>query len=220
MGFVNRTFGPERMVSLTAGNLAMETAGTPQLRLDLLSGFVNDFISDFNPSALLKSDVTFVAAAPELNATYGESEKHDTVTIHQEHQGAVVLDGLIYGEFVQGPDKAGGELRRVQGRLFNPDLLPAPPEASELNLRQVRSFFGNYLHERGISGGETALLNVPVILGEKGVSGFLLTYTTPFSRDDPEPYQDRIMAVVDPATGAVTLIQSIPACRAGVPMGG
>jgi hypothetical protein len=219
-GFANRTFGPERMVTLTQGNLAEMAAATPQLRLDVLSGFLQTYPSDFGWNSLLKDSPAFIAAAPELNAVFGDAEAHDTVALHQEYKGAIVLDALVYGEFVQGPGKAGEELRRVQGRLFSPDQLPDPPEASALNVRQATATFSDYLRDGEITGGGTSVLETPVILGEKGIAGFLATHTSAFSPDEQEPYQDRLLAVVNPSTGAVTLVHDIPACRAGAPAGG
>ena len=208
-GFRNLLIGEERLVSLEEGNLSEDTASDPQERLDVLEAFVQEYAQFFGASAAKMENLLFLAAAEEQQAVFNETEFHETVFLNQEHLGAIVLDAQILGEFVGLPDGAK-PLRRVQGRLFDPAGLPDPVPAGDDTRREAMQQFLTFLRENEITDGTRTVLPVPVILGEKSITGFLSHYV--FSYEDGS--MDRLSAIVNPVTEQIHILYSMPACRA------
>jgi len=218
-GFVNQTFGPERLVALTAGNIAEDIAIGAQGRIDALGSFLGAFQSQFGGD-LLKADPTpLLAAAPEQEATFGESEIHNLVFLHQEHEGALVLDAVVYGDFVMNRALGGSQLRRVQGRLFPTASLPTPPAASREALGEATRQFNTYLQGAGMREGTISGLVTPAIWAAQHFAGFLLIQTENPS-DIADTAQRRIAAVVNPDTNEIRILYNMDACHAGVGFGG
>jgi hypothetical protein len=208
-GFRNMAIGEERLVSLEEGNLSEDTASGDQERINVLETFLQDYGTFFGAPADKASQPMFLAAAPEQQAFVNGNEPHQTVFLHQEHMGAIVLDGEVWGEFV-GSSEDGGKLRRVQGRLFNPEALldPVPSNGDTLGLatRQFRLFLA--LNE--LTEGNMSVLPTPVILGEENFTGFLSHFT--FSHEDGS--MDRMSVIVNPISEEIHVLYSMPACRA------
>lgn len=208
-GFRNMLLGNERLVSLEEGNLSDGTASTGQERIDRLATFLQTYTGAFGIPAGKAAQVAFLAAAPEQRSVINDSELHQTVFLNQEHEGAIVLDALLLGEYV-GLAETGAQLRRVQGRLFDPASLPVPIPSNSDTLGMATGKFREFLEENGLSLDNMSVLPTPIILGEKNITGFLGYYA--FSYADGST--DRLSAVINPLTDDIHIVYSIPACRA------
>lgn len=208
-GFRNVLLGEERLVSLEEGSLSEEDANGTAGRLNVLDTFLHDYAAEFGVLAANAAALKLIAAAPEQPAVVGDGETHQTVFLHQEHMGALVLDAALWGEFV-GPEAAGSKLRRVQGRLFDPLTLTPPVLSNTLNFALANRQFREFLATNELSGDSMSLLPTPVILGEENFTGFLGHYT--LSHEDGS--MERLSVVVNPLTEEIHVIYSMPACRA------
>lgn len=209
MGFRNMLLGNERLVSLEEGNLSDGTASSGQERIDRLATFVQTYADSFGVSSEEAAQVAFLAAAPEQQSVINDDELHQTVFLNQEHEGAIVLDALLLGEYV-GLAETGAQLRRVQGRLFDPASLPVPIPSNSDTLGMANGIFREFLEENGLSLDNMSVLPTPVILGEKNITGFLGHYA--FGYEDGS--MDRLSAVINPLTDEIHIVYSMPACRA------
>ncbi len=217
-GFVNRTLGPEHIVSITKGNLAEQLATNAQGRLNILSDFLGQYQLELGSITLKAGGMSFVAAAPEFESVIGDSEQHRTVLLHQEYQGALILDAVQSGDFVSNDSAGGDQLRRVQARLFDTSVLPTPPPSNSDTRASARSKFAVYLRERGMLSGSSSVLDTPVIWAAQNVAGFLAVYTE-LPDEIPDTAQGRLTAVVNPLTNTITVMSNIDACHAGVGTG-
>lgn len=208
-GFRNLNLGEERLVSLEEGNLSEDTASGGQERINVLEGFILDYAEFFGVPAGKSTSLTFLAATPEQQVVVNDSAIHQTVFLNQEHQGAIVLDGLLWGEFA-GLAESGGQLRRVQGRLFDPANLIDPVSDDGFTYRLAERQFREFLEENGLTPGDGSVLPTPVILGEPNFTGFLGHYT--FGHEDGS--MDRLSIVVNPISEQIHVLYSMPACRA------
>jgi hypothetical protein len=208
-GFVNQMFGEERQVVLASGNLSEAPAADEQERLDVLAEFLQSYSEFFGLPAAKAVDLAVLATAPEQPLVLGENEVHHILTVHQEYAGAIVLDGEVCGEYVRAGDR-NWQLRRVQGRLFDPASLVAPVPSNDDTLGAALGLFEAYLAENELFEGSMGVLTTPVILGNAGISGFLGHYTRRYE----DGTMDRLSAVVNPLTSQLQVIYHIPACQA------
>lgn len=218
-GFSNRVLGATRLVALEQGNLAQASASSAQERIDVLADFLSQYSSEFGLSSAKAGEIEFLPAVPEFEAGMASSGQHQTVALHQSHQGALILDAVQYGDFVLNPAGGQGQLRRVFGRLFDPGSLPAPPIPTREMIDAATRGFTEFLVEQGREEGSVSILETPVILAEESIAGFL-ALRTELPEEVPDTAQGRLAAIVDPEGGVLKVIYDIDACHAGAGLGG
>jgi len=208
-GFTNLLLGEERLVALKMGNLSETAATDAQDRLNILAEFLQTYAEFFGVPTTKANDLMVLAAAPEQQAVVGMNEDHQTVMVNQEFEGAIVLDGQVFGEYVRVADR-NWQLRRVQGRLFDPASLVAPVASNDDTLGLAAGLFEEFLVQNEFFEGGMNVLPTPVILGAENLAGFLCNYMRTY--DDGS--MDRMAAVVNPLTDQLHVVYYIPACRA------
>ncbi len=196
--------GDETLIILEQGSLISERPTDSATRRAGLSGYLTEQRARFGQGELDPGDLTFADAIGEEEMGDAADHTHTLLALHQTHLGAPIIDVMLMGAYAQS--EGGDELRRVRGRLLEPDTLPTPPTLAE---RPVAVSMANSLAiELGLSADRTLVSDGPVISANQDTAGFLVTVFEPAQDGGAHQFE----AIVDPVGDRYVILTDQPAC--------
>jgi hypothetical protein len=192
-----RAIAGQVFVSTASGNLARETAATPEDRERRFAEFLNEFHEQLGLTGS-NGAVQFRAAAAEEPLGIGASGLY-TLFLEPVYSSSAVVDRPQSAAY----DAGTGELRSVLAWSVDFVTLPQPPVVNASDQERARVAVLRHLQRIEDGSGRIAVRDTPVISAQHGRAGYLVEYR---SRDEVGAGL-WVRALFDPRDGAVLILQ-------------